>query len=311
MTSTSIKQYRRRSSCGTIALVAAAIMTSSTSASNQCHHYYGSVIPHRSSTLLSASIDREESRGATTLDRRLNVIDNPSVDKHLNNAVATNAVNSKCCNTADARIFFQEQQDLVSEILSFLDVQSLLVMCSHVVKPKSVVSISSLLRYDHIIQSALSSSNTTTDRRHNNSETTCNYNGDATSTTSSATITIMEKLIQVYHIDNNVDDIVEITMSNCRKRTTTMNTTAVSSSTSTSSSPSLSSSSLPLYLPTKQKPPSPLRLLQLVNGRNCEKCHCQLSPHVLAAGNNKGCSSGGIVLPSLSFGKFCSTQCIF
>jgi len=284
-------------------------MTSSTSASNQCHHYYGSVIPHRSSTFLPASIDREESRGATMLDQRLNVIDNPSVEKHLNNTAATNAVNSTCCNTADARIFFQEQQDLVSEILSFLDVQSLLVMCSHVITTKSDVSISALLRYDHIIQSALSSSNTTTDRRRNNSETACNYNGDATSTTSSTTRTIMKKLIQVYHIDNNVDDIDEITMSNCRKRTTTVNTTAVSSS--TSSSPSLSSSSLPLYLPTKQKPPSPLRLLQLVNGRNCEKCHCQLSPHVLAAGNNEGCSSGGIVLPSLSFGKFCCTQCIF
>jgi len=303
MTSTSIKQYRRRSSCGTIALVAAAIMTSSTSASNQCHHF-GSVIPHRSSTLLSASIDREMSRATTMLDRRLNAIDNPSVEKYLDNNVVTYAVNSTYCTTTCARIFFQEQQDLVSEIFSFLDVQSLLIMCSHVITTKSVVPISSLLRYDHIIQSALSltSSNTTADRRLHNSETTCNYNGVASSTTSSATRTIMKKLIQVFHIDNNVDNVDKIT-------TCTVNTTAVSSS--TPSSPSLLSSSLPLYLPMKQKPPSPLRLLQLVNGRNCEKCHCQLSPHVLAVGNNEGCSSGGIVLPSLSFGRFCCTQCIF
>jgi len=81
--STPIKQYRRRSSCSTIALVAAAAaMTSSTSAFTQCHNYHGSVIiPRRSTTLLQALIvgQDEVSRESTVLDRPLNLINNPSV----------------------------------------------------------------------------------------------------------------------------------------------------------------------------------------------------------------------------------------
>merc|ERR1719162_48826 len=84
MTSTPIKQYTRRSSCGTIALVAAAAaaaMTNPSSAFTQRQY------PRRSSTLLHALIgeQNEVSRGSTVLDRPFNVIDNPSVKKHLNN----------------------------------------------------------------------------------------------------------------------------------------------------------------------------------------------------------------------------------
>jgi len=83
--STSIHQYRRRSSCGTIAIVAAAAMTSSTSAFTQCHNYHRSVIiPRRSSTLLPALIGEqsEMSRSSTILDKPLNFINNPSIKKH-------------------------------------------------------------------------------------------------------------------------------------------------------------------------------------------------------------------------------------
>mmetsp|Transcript_6208 Transcript_6208/g.7117 ORF Transcript_6208/g.7117 Transcript_6208/m.7117 type:complete len:193 (+) Transcript_6208:43-621(+) len=87
-TSTPIKQYRRRSSCSTIALVVAtAAMTSSTSAFTQCHNYHGSVIiPHRSTSLLLALIDGQDgiSRGSAVLDRPLNLIDNPGLETHLN-----------------------------------------------------------------------------------------------------------------------------------------------------------------------------------------------------------------------------------
>merc|ERR1712161_87510 len=79
-----IKQYRRRSSCSTLALVVAtAAMTSSTSAFTQ-HNYRGSaIILRQSSTLLSASIGMDKSRGSVTFDRPLNLIDNSSMEKHL------------------------------------------------------------------------------------------------------------------------------------------------------------------------------------------------------------------------------------
>eukprot|EP00751_Fragilariopsis_kerguelensis_P026392 CAMPEP_0170861260 /NCGR_PEP_ID=MMETSP0734-20130129/18084_1 /TAXON_ID=186038 /ORGANISM="Fragilariopsis kerguelensis, Strain L26-C5" /LENGTH=120 /DNA_ID=CAMNT_0011235259 /DNA_START=137 /DNA_END=499 /DNA_ORIENTATION=+ len=81
MTPPSTKQYRRRSSCGKIALVAAAALTS-TSAFTQSHY------PRRSSTLLQASIvgqDEQMSRGSTVLDQSFNLINNPSTEKYLNN----------------------------------------------------------------------------------------------------------------------------------------------------------------------------------------------------------------------------------
>jgi len=84
--STPIQQYRRRSSCSSLALVAAAAaMTSSTSAFTQYHNYHGSVIiRRRSTTLLQALIvgQDEMSRESTVLDRPLNLINNPSVQKH-------------------------------------------------------------------------------------------------------------------------------------------------------------------------------------------------------------------------------------
>merc|ERR1712161_26616 len=57
------------------------IMTSPSSAFTQSHY------PRRSSTLLHASIggQNEMNTGSTVLDQPVNLIDNPSVKKHLNN----------------------------------------------------------------------------------------------------------------------------------------------------------------------------------------------------------------------------------
>jgi len=191
-----------------------------------------------------------------------------------------------------ARLFFQEQHDLVSEIFSFLDVQSLLLLCScttSTTNDKTVVPFSSILRYDHIIQSALS--------LFSSSSLSSSLSSPYTNR-SAATKIIMQKLLQVFHINNNTDDnaMTTTTKFNCKFKLT---------------------------------PPSPLRLLRLVNGRRCEKCQCQLFPTVLATttttrhrndkdkmcdsgtGTGTGSSHSGIILPSLSFGRFCCTQCIF
>merc|ERR1712238_448227 len=81
---TPIKQYRRRSSCSTLALVVAtAAMTSSTSAFTQRNYLGSGIIPRQSSTSVSASISMDKSRGSVTFDRPLNLIDNSSDEKHL------------------------------------------------------------------------------------------------------------------------------------------------------------------------------------------------------------------------------------
>eukprot|EP00751_Fragilariopsis_kerguelensis_P045973 CAMPEP_0170993760 /NCGR_PEP_ID=MMETSP0736-20130129/10537_1 /TAXON_ID=186038 /ORGANISM="Fragilariopsis kerguelensis, Strain L26-C5" /LENGTH=274 /DNA_ID=CAMNT_0011419483 /DNA_START=130 /DNA_END=957 /DNA_ORIENTATION=+ len=209
-----------------------------------------------------------------------------------------NSTSRICCRSTTvvdddtARLFFQEQHDLVSEIFSFLDVQSLLLLCtcssttrSTTNDNKTAVPLSSILRYDHIIQSALSllSSSSLSSPYTNRSV---------------ATKIIMQKLLQVFHINNNNTDEDDDAMTTT---TTKFN------------------------CKFKLTPPSPLRLLRLVNGRKCEKCQCRLFPTVLATtttrhsnDKNKMCDSdstgsshSGIILPSLSFGRFCCTQCIF
>merc|ERR1719491_1881001 len=83
--STPIKQYRRRSSCSTLALVVAtAAMTSSTSAFTQRNYHGSGIIPCQSSTLSSASIGMDKSRKLIIFDRPLSLIDNSSLVKDLN-----------------------------------------------------------------------------------------------------------------------------------------------------------------------------------------------------------------------------------
>lgn len=84
MTSTTIKKHGRRSSCGTITLVASAataVAMSSTSAFTHCYH---ESVLRRSSTALSLSSIGSNKRVLSILDRSLDLIDNPSVKEHSN-----------------------------------------------------------------------------------------------------------------------------------------------------------------------------------------------------------------------------------
>jgi hypothetical protein len=183
--------------------------------------------------------------------------------------------------------FFEEQDVLISEVLSFLDVKSLLSVC----QTKKIFS--SCLRHDHVITSVLSTPSlpltsgsfpiplevlpsilllTKKEKQsHLNSDQSYKqhyyYNQLGKQTHE---VTIMKRLLQVFEQYNAIKssqhgELYSMTMANVER-------------------------------------PSPMRLLRLVNGKKCERCNRKLSPS--SAGRN-------IVLPSLTFGKFCCTQCIF
>ena len=196
--------------------------------------------------------------------------------------IATNNNTTTTANRISS--FFEEQHDLVTEIMRFLDVRSLLHWCH------TLQIVSSCLRYDHIIiSSSLSCSSSSNTMDANNTNTT----NDAWTTSTNDTepqqthaSIIMNKLIQVFDLDN--EKVKNITATTSR---------LVSSSSSSSSSSSLD------CLKTTFKP-NPLRVLRLVNGRTCEKCMGTLaSPYVFG--------SSTIILPSLTLGLYCCTQCIF
>lgn len=179
--------------------------------------------------------------------------------------------------TTTTELFFREQGDMVSEILSFLDLRSLLTMCS---THKKAVSC---LRYEHVVSSALKKQSTPSDHH-------------MTRIMDRNAILILNKLVSVYDLEGG--------------STTTRNHGNHSAAKITTQW-------------RKSTKPSPLRLLRLVNGRKCERCYRDLiSPCVWAGtgssefalgcgGSNSNKSSGTIVLPSISFGEFCCTQCIF
>lgn len=185
--------------------------------------------------------------------------------------------------------FFDDQIDLTSEIMSFLDVESLLNVCQ-----VSKV-FPSCLRHDHVITSALSTSSplqltsTSLPISPHVSRSMFTMNKDEKKAQhfqeekeggqpQSANLpveqtrefTIMKRLLQVFEHYNSIKG----------------------------------SKSGALYTMAMQnvERPSPIRLLRLVNGKKCERCHRRLSP------SSKGSS---IILPSLTFGKFCCTNCIF
>jgi len=182
--------------------------------------------------------------------------------------------------------FFEEQFDLISEVLSFLDVKSLLSMC------QTKKLFSSCLRYDHVITSVLSTQSssiltsesslmnlevlpsilTLTKKEKqpllNEDQSVHYYYSQLSKQTHE--VTIMKRLLHVFEQYNAIKssqngDLFSMTMANVER-------------------------------------PSPMRLLRLVNGKKCERCNRELSP------SSAGCN---IVLPSLTFGKFCCTQCIF
>ena len=182
--------------------------------------------------------------------------------------------------------FFDEQIDLTSEIMSFLDVVSLLNVC------QASKIFPSCLRHDHVITSALpttsplqltstsllmsqavSRSMFTMDKEkkaqhlqeaQGDQRQGQNLVGDQT-----REFTIMKRLIQIFERYDSIE---------CSK-TVALNNVAIN-----------------------VERPSPIRLLRLVNGKKCEKCYRRLSPS--SNGSNA-------ILPSLTFGKFCCTKCIY
>ena len=146
--------------------------------------------------------------------------------------------------TTIAIAFFRDQDDMVSEILSFLDLRSLLVMC------RTAKKATLLLRYDHVFSSM--------------TKTECVESCESKISNRNSSV-ILHKLAQVYGLNGNSEIV-------------------------------------PPHTIPKQSKPSPLRLLRLANGKRCELCHSDMvSP----------CAWAGVVLPSLSLGKFCCTLCIF
>jgi len=183
--------------------------------------------------------------------------------------------------------FFDEQIDVTSEIMSFLDVESLLNVCQ-------VSKVFPLcLRHDHVITSALSTKAplqlTSTslpispevsrsmftmdnkkkaqrlEEKESDQQQVQNHLLEQT-----REFTIMKRLLQVFEHYNSIS----------------------------------SSKSGAIYSAAMQnvERPSPMRLLRLVNGKKCEKCNRRLSPFSIGS---------SVVLPSLTFGKFCCTKCIF
>jgi hypothetical protein len=162
-------------------------------------------------------------------------------------------------------LFFEEKGDLLSEILSFLDIRSQLAMCN---TTKKAIAC---LRYEHVFAST-------------RKKTTSKTDDPLTRTMDRNAIIILNKLASVYDING--------------ERT----------SGSGSSYRGLSATTTTIPRWTKTATPSPLRLLRLVNGRRCERCHSDLVSPCVWAGTS---GFGQMVLPSLSFGEFCCTRCIF
>ena len=153
--------------------------------------------------------------------------------------------------------------DLVSEIISFLDPQSLLSISS-VSK-----SLQNCLGYHHVLGCTATNNKTRTvcDRKKKNNNA----------------VLILNKLVSVYGIGKS-------DCPNHSSRKTIHNLTQTNFKTPL----------LPL--------PSPIRLLRLINGRRCEKCGKDIpSPCVWAGPTGRTV----VVLPSLSFGQFCCTPCLF
>lgn len=170
--------------------------------------------------------------------------------------------------------FFEKDLDLVDFVFSYLDVQSLLSMCCTTTKT------SSILRYEHVVRATTApndkNSNSLPTRTKKNKS---DYYAEA----------IVTKVATVFGIR------IERNETNHHETTTTR-----THSTSTSKSTRCS------WLPT---PPTPMRLLRLANGRKCERCMCRLVPYTEMATSTG--TTARIVLPSLSLGLFCCTQCIF
>jgi len=190
--------------------------------------------------------------------------------------------------------FFKEEIDMTSEVMSFLDVESLLNLC------QASKVFPSCLRHDHVITSALStaaplqlastslpitpavsksmfalSKDEKKPQQHNHEkkdqrdEQQCQEHLVVEQTRE---YTTMKRLLQVYEKYNSLNS--------SNKKSGTLSTIAMQN----------------------VERPSPMRLLRLVNAKKCEKCNRRLAP---------SSNGGSLVLPSLTFGKFCCTKCLF
>ena len=188
-----------------------------------------------------------------------------------------------------AGAFFREQDDMVSEILSFLDLRSMLTMSTTSKKAAS------LLRYEHVFTSA--------DRKRT-----------ATTTTTTAeknSRIILNKLSKVYHLDGDSGSAPPPTSAPAPASAAAAPKKTPTPTPTPPTPGRFPPGTSPLLLQQRWKThtrPTPLRLLRLVNGRKCERCLRDLRSPCIWAGRS---GLGTVVLPSLSFGAFCCTRCIF
>ena len=186
----------------------------------------------------------------------------------------------KIQSTESRSNFFEEQTDITSEIMSFLDVTSLLNVC------QASKVFSSCLRHDHVITSALSTASPSLPITPQvsksmfalNQEKMPKYDSNKNHENEhilyvpqTREYSIMKRLLQVYEQYNSIKN-------------------------------SKSGALLTIAMQNVERP-SPMRLLRLVNGKKCENCYRRISPTTS--------SGGSVVRLSLTFGKFCCTKCLF
>lgn len=184
--------------------------------------------------------------------------------------------------------FFEENLDLVSEVLSFLDVKSLLTVC------QTTKVFSSCLRHEHVVASALSTPSALT-----SASTQSSFFPDVP--TSLFTSAKEEK--NRYPPTDKIDVLHHHhTQHRQHMREAVIATRLLKVFEDYDNIRSSRKSDALNKAMGHTSHPSPVRLLRLVNGKKCERCNRKLSP--FTGGHN-------IVLPSLTFAKFCCTQCIF
>jgi len=187
--------------------------------------------------------------------------------------------------------FFEGQVDLISEIISFLDVKSLLTVC------QTTKTLSSCLRHDHVIASVLS-------RRPAQTSLKPLTTTLLTSTSLEASPSILTTYVEKKEADfcPSADKNYHFAQQQTHEATILKRLLQVFEGYSSLKN---SHNANVVYSITLQniEQPSPMRLLRLVNGKKCERCNCKLSA------SSGVC--GSAVLPSLTFAKFCCTKCIF
>mmetsp|Transcript_19452 Transcript_19452/g.40060 ORF Transcript_19452/g.40060 Transcript_19452/m.40060 type:complete len:226 (+) Transcript_19452:107-784(+) len=184
--------------------------------------------------------------------------------------------------------FFEEHLDLVSEVLSFLDVKSLLTVC------QTTKVFSSCLRHEHVVASALSTPSSLTSTSTQSSFFPEVPTSLFTSTNEAKKLYLPTNSIDVmyHHHTQHRQHMREAAITTRLLKVFEDYDNIRSSQKSDALNKAMGHTSYP----------SPVRLLRLVNGKKCERCNRKLSP--FTGGHN-------IVLPSLTFAKFCCTQCIF